>query len=306
MTQRSRGWCITIFDEDHAFCSAFFHKDVYFIAGHETCPTTGKKHWQCYLHVPNAINFNTIKKHWPTAHIEKAKGSPQQNITYCSKEDKNPYEWGVQPKAGERSDLDELKNELLENKKKVDDIVVSDPHMYHQYGRTLHKIEDLVMRKKYRTEMTKGIWYFGETGVGKSHRAFENYTPETHYVWKKKEWQDDYTQQDIVIINEFRGWIEYDELLTLVDKWPHSLPRRNRENIPFTSKLVIVTSSLKPEEIYYKRNERDGIAQLYRRFEVYECRHDGTTQRWSPGNTVLGTKNEEPIPVDGPTWLGIK
>ena len=62
---------------------------------------------------------------------------------------------------------------------------MTNPEAYHQYGpRTLTKVEDIALRSKFRTEMTTCEWLSGPTGVGKSHRAFQGFTPDTHYVWK--------------------------------------------------------------------------------------------------------------------------
>ena len=113
---------------------------------------------------------------------------------------------GVKPAQGARADLKELKEEIVSGKRTVDEITMDDPMVYHQYGRTLHRIEDIALRKKFRTEMTKGIWYHGTTLKGKSHLAFANFDPETHYVWKDDNgWQDGYMGQEIVIIDDFRG-----------------------------------------------------------------------------------------------------
>jgi len=140
------------------------------------------------------------------------------------------------------------------------------------YGRTLSKIEDICMRKRYRTEMTTCTWYHGKTGVGKSHKAFEGFTPDTHYVWKTNDngWQDGYQQQEIVIINDFRGEIKYNDMLNLIDKWAYTIPRRGREPMPFTSKHVIVTSSLPPDQVFTRRLEEDSLEQLIRRIDVVE------------------------------------
>jgi hypothetical protein len=176
------------------------------------------------------------------------------------------------------------------NGKSVDDICVESPAVFHQYGRTLCKLEDIALRKKYRTWMTEGTWYWGDTGVGKSHRAFENFNTETHYVFPNDGgWWDGYTGQEVVIINDFRGGIQYAELLDLVDKWPKTVRRRNREPVPFLGKKLIVTSSLKPEEVYSGLAENDSLSQLRRRFNVVEVTKLGDRkvldQRCSEGNT---------------------
>ncbi len=240
----------------------------YLIFGHETCPDTGRDHWQTFVRFRNAKTWTAAKKYFDTGdHIQATHGTDWENIAYCSKDDKFE-EFGERPSQGSRADLMRLRDEIASGTS-VDAIALENPNVFHQYGRTLNKLEDLAMRKKFRTEMTKGVWYHGTTGVGKSHKAFENFTPETHYVLPNDNgWWDGYTQQETVIINDFRGWIAYDYLLQIVDKWPLSVKRRGREPIPFMSKTVIITSSLGPEEVYHNREANDSIEQLMRRFEI--------------------------------------
>lgn len=266
-----RNCCFTGFKEsEYEFDES---KMKYLIIGKETCPSTNRKHWQGYVEFKNPYTLNSIKKLFKDdkIHVEARKGSARQASDYCKKEG-NFKEYGSISKQGERTDLDRLKDEILTEGLKVDDIVIDNPTMYHQYGRTLHKIEDLKMRKIFRTEQTKGIWYWGETGVGKSHKAFEGYTPDTHYVWQYEQsgWQDGYCQQETVIMNEFRGQVKYSELLELLDKWPYSVKRRHREPMPFTSKLIIITSSMHPKDIYTNIDAKDSLKQLYRRCEIVE------------------------------------
>jgi len=247
----------------------------------EIAPTTGTPHLQGYFYFHNKKAFSVLKKKMPRAHFKVCKGSAEDNRAYIfgpydkdgKHKDANPdaIEWGEMPKQGKRTDLDEIKNQIMEGKR-VDEIAIEQPMTYHLYGRTLSKIEDIAMRKKFRTEMTKGIWYYGKTGKGKSHTAFENFNPDTHYNLNVKDngWWEGYTQQDTIIINDFRGEISYNELLQIVDKWPHSVKRRNREPMPFLSKTVIITSSLHPESVYHRRSAEDSMEQFYRRFEVKE------------------------------------
>lgn len=285
MAQKFRNYCFTLnnyTENDIESLSRITYK--YLIIGKEIAPNTGTPHLQGLICFVNARSWNSIKKLYKW-HVEPIKGTIEQNITYCKKE-KNFIEFGTAPSQGKRTDLDEVKKKIVNSEVTVDQIVIDHPTLYHQYGRTLNKIEDIVMRKKYRTEMTKGIWIYGPTGTGKSHEAFENFTPETHYVLPNDNgWWDGYTQQDTVIINDFRGEIKYNDLLNLVDKWPYYVKRRNREPMPFVSKLVIITSSLKPEDIYKNRCQEDKIEQLLRRFEIIQ--KIGTGTEVVEGNTDL-------------------
>ena len=106
----------------------------------------------------------------------------------------------------------------------------------------------------------------------KVHIALHDFHPETHYIWKLNDngWQDGYTQQPIVVMNDFRGEVKYNDLLQIIDKWPYSVPRRGREPIPFLSTKVIITSSLKPDQVYNRRDAEDSIQQLLRRIKIIE------------------------------------
>ena len=99
--------------------------------------------------------------------------------------------------------------------------------------------------------MTEGIWYWGATGVGKSHKVFHDYNPATHYVKDlETEWWDGYTGQEIVIFNEFRSQFKFSFLLNLMDKWPLDVKVRNKESVPFLAKKLLFTSCDKPQDAY--------------------------------------------------------
>lgn len=284
--KKSRLFTFTNFDLTVDYGSLVTRKQAEFIAiGDETCPDTGRGHHQGYIYFVNAKSTSTkslksIGSMVGNAHVEPMLGSLRQNEGYCSKES-GLKKWGTEPKQGTRSDLNDMVDRIR-NGERVDDVVMDDPGFFHEFGRTLQKIEDVALRQKYRTEMTQGEWVWGPTGVGKSHYAFSDFTPETHYVKPlQDEWWDGYTGQPVVILNDFRGQIPFSELLTLVDKWPHNVKRRCREPAPFLAKKLIVTSSLPPEDVYVNRcAESDSLAQLTRRFQILKLE-----QKCPEGNT---------------------
>lgn len=301
--RKYRNWCFTINNPGTTEREDLLEWPVKFIKFQLEKGEKGTPHFQGLLIMNSQSRLKTMKKLCPRAHWESMK-CLKGSLAYVEKADTRvdgPWEAGTAPKPqGTRTDLIAIKDTIMSGKTTVDEITENAPLVYHQYGRTLHRIEDLYLRKQFRTEMTKGIWYFGESGVGKSHAAFEGFTPETHYVFKNDNgWQDGYTGQPTVIINDFRGAIKYDDLLNLVDKWPYTLPRRNREPVPFVSKTVIITSSLPPEEVYTNRVERDSLDQLTRRFEIFEITKSGSrvsiTSRPPLSQTLL-SQSTDPDP----------
>lgn len=232
----------------------------------------GTPHLQGYIEFSGQKRFCTLKKMLPRAHIESRRGTAKEAATYCKKEG-DFTEIGEISQQGTRTDITEIQERINNRQATVRQIRQENPMLYHQYGRTLNQLEDDLMELTYRTEQTHGTWLWGGTGAGKSYLAFKNFNPTTHYVWKLNDnnWQDGYQQQPIVIIDDFRGTIHYDELLRMIDIHPnYTVPRRGRAPIPFTSKHVIITSSMPPNEVYCRRNERDSIEQLNRRVKIFE------------------------------------
>ena len=303
MAGRARSYCFTINNPTQDVIASLQNsKFKYLVCGFEM-GESGTPHIQglVQFHEGKTVTaFNKsigCKKHGCWAHCEPCYGTALEAAGYCKKglRDKpeggyseyflsplseglwTGFEYGEITRQGRRIDLEQLVDLVKSGDVRVDELASSHPQKFHQYGRTLSKVEDVAMRSRYRTQMTRGTWYWGKTGVGKSHTAFEGYRPDTHYVWKKStKWQDGYAQQDTVIINEYRGQLRFSELLELVDKWPYFVERRGREAMPFISTHVIITSALHPNQIYAnKLDEADSIEQFNRRFKVVELGMDG-------------------------------
>lgn len=264
----SRNYCMTINNwTENDEQSLLQDNHSYLVYGKEI-GENGTPHLQIYIEYNNSKRFNTMKKRYPRAHIETRKGTSIEASNYCKK-DGNFIEKGEISQQGKRSDLNKLKEMIISNEASVDDLCITDPYAYHEFGRTLNKIEDIQLRKKFRNWMTTCEWCYGETGTGKSHYAFTNFNPDTHYVFPNDNgWWDGYKGQETVIINEFRGQIQYSELLDLIDKYPKTVKRRNREPCPFLAKHIIITSSMTPNEVYHNLAENDKLEQIYRRITL--------------------------------------
>lgn len=249
----------------------------------EQCPDTGNVHWQGYCEFKKQLSLSTVQQELyggDKFHVEARRGTASEARDYCMKDDTSlgfTFEMGVLSKQGERVDLIEMKDSIVEGTR-VEEIMLARPMAYHQYGRTMNAIEDLVLRNKKRTWMTQGIWYWGETGAGKSHRAFTEHGDD-YYVkmWgKDTDWWDAYRGQSVVIFNEFRGQIDYAQLLQLLDKWPHWVSRRGREPMPFLAKTIVFTCTVLPAGVFKRQAEKaDSLDQLMRRLSCVEVSKEG-------------------------------
>lgn len=268
MDQRSRGWCFTWNNYTEDDLTRVDQMECeYLVCGKEIAPTTGTPHLQGYVYWANARTGKSVKKKLATCvHLEAAKGTPQQNAEYCKKGG-DFIEKGECPAPGKRTDLDVIAQSILSGEQTLDAITYVNPMAFHQYGRTLERVQDLYFRAlPPRSTMTRGIWLYGPTECGKSHFVF-NYDDISviyNYPYERNGWWDNYSQHRVVAMQEFRGQLKFGELLSLVDKWPHVVPRRGRSPMEFTSQVIIFTSDQPPEEVF-KNVEADRMQQLHRR-----------------------------------------
>jgi len=234
-------------------------KEVKYIAWGPEVTSTGKHHHQAFMYLWHgstwgARKLNVMGNWFGDIHCSVApmRGRVTDNEAYCSKENAGLLQkYGEEPEQGCRDDLDETKDKILAGELTADDVAVENPGMFHQYGRTLDRVEAIALRRKTRKWMTSCTWYTGPTHSGKSHAVFKDYDPMTHYVKNLNEdWWDGYKGQETVILNEFRGQIPFSEMLDLIDKWPKTVKWRGKEPVPFLAKQVLVSSIRTPEDVY--------------------------------------------------------
>lgn len=229
---------------------------------------SGTPHLQGRITFKRSYRLGGLKKLCSRAHWEPTKAA--QDFLYCMKEGSDVIINVDNRRQGTRTDLKRLRDEIASGEMNAKKIREDNPMVYHQYGRTIDKIEDDKKSELIRTWQTQGVWYWGPTGTGKSHKAFEGLKREDYYVWNQKEEFQDYDGQEVVIIDDFRGSIDYNFLLVMIDKHDNCrVKRKGRPAIPFVAKKVIITSCMPPEKVYCKQNEKDdSIKQLLRRINV--------------------------------------
>ena len=113
---RFRKCCFTQHDEAEPL---FSEKLGYLGYAKETCPSTGKTHWQGFAYGKLLMSLKVWKKLFPGAHIEQMRSDFAVNEKYCSKEGQL-IEHGVRPRQGERTDLNELKVQLDAGRKPLE------------------------------------------------------------------------------------------------------------------------------------------------------------------------------------------
>lgn len=117
---------------------------------------SGTPHLQGYVEFENARALGGVKKIIGSrAHLESRKGSARQAVDYCKK-DGDFFEKGVMNNQGNRSDIEAVKEEIM-NGASEEDIIIDNFQLYCKYKNGFDKLFDIRMRKKKRTEETKGL-----------------------------------------------------------------------------------------------------------------------------------------------------
>lgn len=96
----SRQWCFTIFNYQEDVVPIDEELCKYLIIGKETCPTTEKKHLQCFAWFKKPVSQRQLKMVHPTAHWQKANGDAWQNKVYCSKGEQSKEEFDEMKEEG--------------------------------------------------------------------------------------------------------------------------------------------------------------------------------------------------------------
>ncbi len=221
----------------------------------------GTVHLQGYVEFNARKRLSALKKVSKRAHWEIRRGTQEEAINYCKKDDTRigMIIWEKGEKAvikgqGQRSDIKELKRRLDEGATEKE---LSD-EMFGTWSRNFRAIERY---KRLRVENSRS-WptyttvYWGEPGVGKSRRA--QYEAGENAFWLPKPngpngqvWFDGYDNQETVVIDEFYGWISRDMLCRLCDRYP-LLVQTKGGAVNFLAKKIIITSNAHPDDWYKK------------------------------------------------------
>ena len=205
--------------------------------------------------------------------MEPMRGTIQQSIDYCSKEETRALdvcelsEYGERPAPtagvrGARTDWDAIR-QACEEGKDLAAIAADFPQQAIVYSRGISALSSAYYGPR-RTK-TQVLWYYGSTGTGKSRKAFEDY-PDAYVKMGDAKWWDGYSQQPCVIVDDYRPSLcPFNELLRLLDRYPVRVEFKGG-SIHFNSGTLIITTPRSPRVTWQSRTEED-IAQLIRRID---------------------------------------
>jgi len=279
--ERFRNVCITLnnWTEDE-YIALKNMECTYAVFGKEI-GESGTPHIQGYAEFKKKISLKNLKKISNRVCWINRDGTARQASDYCKKGEQTKEEWkqfhtkgpnyglnadffeeGNISKQGERKDIEAVTT-LIINRTPMREIAIENPFIYVKFHRGFHALENILLLDRTEAPIVK--WYWGSTGTGKTRKAtMEN---ENYYIKDESKWWDGYSQQPLIIIDDFdeKTW-NFRNLLRLLDKYKYQ-GQVKCGYVKINSPLIIITCEFPPKAIW---SEKNLLSQILRRLSVIE------------------------------------
>lgn len=206
----------------------------------------------------SAIRFSTVKSLFPTAHIDPAQASSEENRNYVQKSGKwaegekaetsvpgTFEEWGELPaeRQGERNDLAILYQLVKDGLSNYEIMEQNPDYMLNleRIERARQAVREQQYRDTFRQLETTYIW--GPTGTGKTRGVMERYSYSGVYrVTDYAHPFDSYSGEDVLLLDEFSSNFKIRDLLNYLDGYPLTLPARYSNRVACYTKIYIISN----------------------------------------------------------------
>lgn len=248
----------------------------------------GTEHLQGYVIFDSKQRLTALKKVERTAHWEARKGNHAQAKEYCTKSDTRidgPWEMGDEPvekEQGKRNDLLSLKRKLDTGATEAD--IANDETLFPvwaRYYKVVARYQMLTGKQRNWPVFTQVIW--GAPGLGKTRKALHLAGDAAYWLPRpagQTSWFDGYIGQEVIVIDEFYGWLPLDLLCRVLDRYPFQVETKGG-SAPLRVKKVIITSNVAPA-MWYPKVPAERLGALYRRLEMPLGTVELMLQAWTP------------------------
>lgn len=244
--------------------------------GKEVCPTTGKEHNQGYIQLFVQDRYSVIQKWFKSkCNFRVMKGSILQNEEYCSKEG-SYTKLGKFVSRGYRSDAHNIKDDIVNgaSEKEIMENYTGNYLRYHSGIKSIKSLHDKDARNCWMEPNVTALVGLG--GGGKSTYVYNKHGYNNCFTIDSKMMATDfwgmYAGEEVLIIDDFNGWIQYSYLLRILDGHPLHLNIKNGNTFK-NWKFVYMTSNVLPK-CWYANIKWN----LMRRFKICLLVSKGNTE----------------------------
>lgn len=263
---QSRAWQLTInHPEEHGVTHDTIRPAInelksvlYFCMADEIGSEEKTPHTHIYIAAKSGIRFSTLKKRFPAAHIEQARGNPSENRAYIRK-DGDKYadkaetsvpetfeEFGDLPpdlQQGYRSDIAQLYNMILDGMSNAE-IMAANPDLATHISQ-MDKIRQDILEAEYREQFRQlSVTYiFGPTETGKTRYVMEKQGYSSVYrITDYDHPFDRYHSEPAICFDEFRSSLKIQDMLMYLDGYPLNLPARYAQRAACYTEVYIISN----------------------------------------------------------------
>lgn len=281
---KARGVPFTLFYDDEKDLEPLIkyanENDCYMVFGYEICPTTQRKHAQGYVHWENPRSLQKFKdciskKLHLTLPVQ---GSADQNRAYCLKlpphgpPNERFFESGECPRQGERSDWKAALSQVMRGTDIID-VIQDQPHLL-PCVRQLERVQTLRLKPRHRE--VEVVVLYGAPGTGKTRYVYDNF--KDIYSKPRGDWWDGYIGQEVILLDDFYGYISYSELLRVLDRYPYQAAVKG-SFVQAQWTKVFITSNKPPSEWYSTPLDQKALERRIKKIVFYNI--NGTPQECS-------------------------
>lgn len=258
-TQQCHAWIFTINNYEEADEKAVLslrNFSSYLVCGKEVGDKKGVPHLQGYVYMTKKASCVAMSRVLKRAFLRASKGSEFDSFGYCGKQGLW-LEHGMPPCQGQRSDLMELQGLTTMREVAMTATSVQGIQLMQK------KLEFLEPKRDFLPTV---IWIYGPTGVGKTRTVYDSFGIDAVHKQTQFKWWQGYDGHDVVILDDFRAdFCKFHELLTLVDRYPHSIECKGGSR-QLRARWMFITSPYSPYDVYKSKTAED-VKQLLRRLK---------------------------------------
>jgi hypothetical protein len=277
-------------------------------------------HTHLYLYSPSPIRFSTMKKVFPPARLEQARGSTAQCRDYIQKsgawaEDEKSktsipgtfFEWGElphEPGQGARSDLAAIV-ELIKDEATNEEIRELYPAQFLLHKDKIERVRQEFKEEQYRDtfRILECTYIWGKTESGKTRYVMEKHGyANVCHVTNYKHPFDKYRAEDVIAFDEWNSQLPIQDMNNYLDGYPLTLPARYADRVACYTKVFIISNmDLTNHYRDIQRTASDVWDAFTRRIQkVIRFMPDGSRREYDTQDYLRGfTDTDEPTPFEG-------
>ena len=234
----------------------------YLLAGKEKAPTTGHLHMHIYVQFTTPRRLS-LKK-CCGAHVEKTRGSTEQNIKYVKKPDTEIVAEEGEPRLNHVPTIEEAK--------KMDSLSGLNLNMYNIVQKIEAEKRKIINPQDYYKEV-EVYWLWGESGAGKTRYAIKDMlkreiTAFNEVKYDGSFWHGVTEECSTCLYDDWRDThMKPTELINFIDYNRHIMNVKGG-SVRNNYRLIYITSLQSPEQIYTKVPEETQKQWLRRIKEI--------------------------------------